>query len=137
VREPRLSEQQFEEGCMPNWQDVCWDYGAADAAIDALNRAAGMIEGISGERARTAVSMLGEWRGVHRERLNELLRQVDREDATLAGDLRRAGQEIARLSQQAREEQARRERERAEWEAEQARESEDDSQQNASSAGGI
>lgn len=117
---------------MPNWQDVCWDYGAADAAISALNRAAGEIERMSGERARVAISVLSEWRGGHREHFNQRLRQVDWEDSALSSALRRAGQEIAYLSQQAREEQARRERERAEWEAAQ----QCDEPQNTSPTGG-
>jgi hypothetical protein len=62
--------------------------------------------------------MLGEWRGEHRESFNERLRQADGEDTALVGDLRRAAQEVSRLSQQAREEQARRERERDEWDRE-------------------
>ncbi|NTW97874.1 MAG: hypothetical protein HGB28_04915 [Oscillochloris sp.] len=104
---------------MPNWQDVCWDHGASDAAIAALGRAASEIDRMAGERARVALAVLGEWRGEHRERFNERLRQADTADASLAGDLRRASQEVARLSQQAREEQSRRERERAAWEEEQ------------------
>jgi hypothetical protein len=73
---------------------------------------------MAGERARAALMLLGEWRGEHRESFNTRLRQADGEDTALADDLRRAAQEVARLSQQARDEQARREREREEWERE-------------------
>lgn len=108
---------------MPNWQDVCWNHGAADAAIGALNRVASELERLAGERVRMAHSLLAEWRGKRRNEFDQRMRQFDHEDATLAQDLRWAAQEVARLSEMAREEQARRERERAEWEAEQERES--------------
>jgi hypothetical protein len=106
----------------PNWQDVRWDHGASDAAIAALRRAASEVDRQAGERARAALTMLGEWRGAHRLTFDERLRRADAEDTALAGDLRRAAQQVARLAQQAREEQSRRERERDEWERECERE---------------
>jgi len=77
---------------------------------------------MTGERARVARTLLGEWRGAHRESFDERLRRAGGDDTALAGDLRRAAQMLARLSQRAREEQARRVRERAEWERERERE---------------
>ncbi|MBX0330383.1 hypothetical protein K2Z83_22235 [Oscillochloris sp. ZM17-4] len=108
----------------PNWQDVIWDHGAADAAVAALGRAASEIDRAAGERARAALTLLGEWRGAHRLSFDDQLRRADGEDQALAGDLRRAAQEVSRLSQQAREEQARRVYDRAEWRRECERERE-------------
>jgi hypothetical protein len=105
----------------PNWEDVRWNYGAADVARGALHRAAAEIERLAGERARAALTGLDEWQGAHRETLNGRLRQADREDVALADDLRRAADSIARASQRARAEQANRERERREWERERDR----------------
>ncbi|MEI7772500.1 MAG: hypothetical protein WCI67_21100, partial [Chloroflexales bacterium] len=102
----------------PNWQDVRWDHGASDAAISALGRAASEVDHLAGERARAALTMLGEWRGEHRQSFDDRLRRADGEDVALADDLRRAAHDLARLGQQARDEQARRERERAEWDRE-------------------
>jgi hypothetical protein len=101
---------------------VIWDHGASSAAIAALGRAASEVDRLAGERARAALMMLGEWRGEHRESFDARLRRADGEDTALADDLRRAAQEVARLSQRARDEQARRERERDEWERERERE---------------
>ncbi|WP_129628980.1 hypothetical protein [Candidatus Oscillochloris fontis] len=104
---------------MGRWDRVRWDAGAAEAAMTALEQAAQQVERLATQRVDAARVMLREWRGPFRQQFDARLRQADAEDAALVADLRRARAELARLTQLAREEQARRDRARARWEAEQ------------------
>jgi uncharacterized protein YukE len=99
----------------PNWNNVRWDWGAADAAAAALRRAADLLNGTASERARVAAEAQAQWRGLHRDRFDSELAQVLRRAQDLADEYREAANRIARASQRAWDEQRHRERERERW----------------------
>jgi hypothetical protein len=99
----------------PNWNDVRWNWAAADAAVAALHSAAGLLDATADERARVAREAQAEWRGLFRDRFDgELTGILDRGHA-LAAECRAAAGRVASASNRAREEQRHRERERARW----------------------
>jgi uncharacterized protein YukE len=108
----------ISRGGMPNWQDVRWNHGAAEAAGGALRRAADEVERAAGERARAAAEAVVLWNGAHRRDFDERLAGLLAAARDLAAELRAAAAAIGHASQLAREEQARREREREQWERE-------------------
>ena len=99
----------------PNWQDVCWDHGAARDAISALRRVADSLDQTAAERARVAQDATEQWRGRYREEFDEHLERMLRRAHDLAREYRDASNNIARADQGAYEEQRRRERERERW----------------------
>jgi uncharacterized protein YukE len=99
----------------PNWQDVRWNYGAADAAASALRRIADMLDETASKRADLAREAQAEWRGQFREVFDQELERLLRRAGELAHECREAANRIAQASQRARDEQAHRERERARW----------------------
>jgi len=99
----------------PNWNNVLWNWGAADAAISALRSAAGVLDGTAGERIGVARDAQVEWRGLHRERFDGELTQVLNRARDLASECRTAADRIASASRRAYEEQRHRERERERW----------------------
>jgi uncharacterized protein YukE len=99
----------------PNWQDVRWNHGAAEAAIAALRRAADRLDQTAADRVRVADEARAEWRGRYREQFDEQLGQTVRRAHELAGEYRDAANRIARADQSAYEEQRRRERDRERW----------------------
>jgi len=106
----------------PNWNDVRWDWGAAEDAVRRLRHAADSLEALTAERERAAAEAQQEWRGRHREEFDEKLREMVRRARELAGQLRQAAERISRASHRAWEEQRHRESERARWWAEKAEE---------------
>ncbi len=103
----------------PNMTDVCWDHGAAAAAIAALNRAADEIEQVGSESAQAVYAASTNWAGYYRIMFDLQRGALDRDGCQLAADCRAAAHAVARADQRAREEQARRVREREEWAREQ------------------
>ena len=99
----------------PNWENVRWNHGAAEAAIAALRRAADMLDHTATDRARVADEAKVEWRGRYREEFDGQLAQMLRRAHELANEYRTAAGQIAGASQRAQEEQNRRERERERW----------------------
>ena len=99
----------------PNWSNVNWDFGAAEAAIGALRRAADLLGQTTSERERVAGEARAEWRGRYRESFDGQFQQMVNRARQLADEYRGAANQIARASQWAREEQHRREEERARW----------------------
>ena len=57
----------------PNWQDVHWDYAAAQGAVSALRRAADLVDQRADERARAALQAIEQWRGRYRNEFDERL----------------------------------------------------------------
>ncbi len=106
----------------PNWNNVRWNWSAADAAIAALRRMADLLDETANERMRVAGEAQAEWRGLHRERFDGELAQILRRARDLASECRAAANRIASASQRAREEQRHRERERERWRREKAEE---------------
>lgn len=99
----------------PNWENVQWDHGAAEAAIAALRRAADLVDQTTGDRERVANEARAEWRGRYREQFDEQFGQMTNQARQLTGEYRNVANQIARASQWAHEEQMRRERERERW----------------------
>ena len=99
----------------PNWENVVWDWGAANEAIAALNRAAGRLEESVGERQRIAGEAQYEWRGHYREEFDIDLADLVRRAQSLAAEFRSTAGRIASASEAARSEQNYRERERERW----------------------
>ena len=99
----------------PNWNNVRWDWGAADAAAAALRHAAGLLDGTAQERSGVPRDAQAEWRGLHRERFDGELTQILKRARDLAVECRAAADHIASASRRAHEEQRHRERERDRW----------------------
>ena len=106
----------------PNWQDVHWNYAAADRAADELDRAADELESTSKARQQTADNAAAEWRGTYRRWFDRQTTEALRAAWWQAGEFREAAARIRRATQWARDEQARRERERERWRREKAEE---------------
>lgn len=111
---------------MPNWEPnrarVEWDYGAAEAAIAALRRAADELDLTTNKRERVAGEARAEWRGRYRESFDGQFQQMVSRARQLAAEYRDTANQIGRASQRAWEEQRRREAAIARWEAEKAAE---------------
>lgn len=99
----------------PNWQDVVWDWGAANQAINALRRAADMLDESAATRRQLAGQAQEEWRGKYRDQFDVRLAKMMQTANGLAAEYRAAAGRIARASEDARNEQNRRERDRERW----------------------
>jgi hypothetical protein len=104
----------------PDWEDVRWNYVAADRAAAELDRAAGELESTSDARRQVADTSAAEWRGAYRRRFDQQLTETLRAAWWQAGEFRDAAARIRRATQWARDEQLRRERERERWRREKA-----------------
>ena len=102
----------------PNWQDVRWNWGAADQAASELRRVADSIERASGDRTRAAAQATEQWRGQHRLRFDSYLQDALARARAITEEYRDAAGRIDAASHRARDEQSRRERDRARWRAE-------------------
>lgn len=104
---------------MPNWQpiwdDVKWDWGAANNAIQALRRSADLMENTARQRMGVAGQAKTEWRGRFRLEFDDKLRHMDHRAYVIASELRALAGRIASASEAARAEQSRREHDRARW----------------------
>ena len=99
----------------PNWENVVWNWGAANDAVAALNRAAGTLENSTVERGNFASSAQREWRGRFREEFDVDLDRLEGRGMSLAAEYRALANRIAAASAAARAEQSRRERDRERW----------------------
>ncbi|HYF63725.1 MAG TPA: hypothetical protein VD886_12975 [Herpetosiphonaceae bacterium] len=99
----------------PNWTDVRWDHAAANAAVTALNQAAGAIESGNTERITQARAAVEQWSGPHRDTFDDYLKKVLKEGGDLAAAYRKAATDIANASRNATEEQNKRVRDRERW----------------------
>jgi hypothetical protein len=106
----------------PNWEDVRWNWAAADAAAAELDRNADQLESNAGVWQQAAAAAALEWRGTFRSRFDSEGTDILRDAWYQAAEFRAEAASIRRASQMAREEQARRERDRARWRAEKAAE---------------
>jgi len=97
----------------PNWNDVRWNWAAADAA--ALRGAANLLDGTADERVRVAGEAQAQWRGLYRDRFDNELAQIVSRGHTLASECRAAADRVASANQRAADEQRHRERERERW----------------------
>jgi uncharacterized protein YukE len=99
----------------PNWENVVWNWGAANEAVAALNRAAGALENSVHERSGFAASAQQEWRGFYRSEFDQELNRLKQNAQNLASEYRNLAHRIAAASEAARAEQSRRERDRERW----------------------
>ena len=99
----------------PNWNDVRWNWGAADEAIAALRRMADRLDQSAHERTRVADPAQRQWRGRYRNDFDHYLERLLQEARSRAGECRDAAGQVARASQAAAEEQHRREADRRRW----------------------
>jgi hypothetical protein len=102
----------------PNWDNVRWDWGAADNARAALCRAADRLDETNGQRVRRAAEAQAEWRGRYRDKFDGDLAGMVARSNGLAAQFRDAAGRIAQASQRAWEERRHRENERARWQRE-------------------
>ncbi len=110
----------------PNWSDVRWDWGAADAAVRALRRAADSLDTLTDARIREARDAQAEWRGRFRLQFDGDLESLVRDARNLAAQYRHKADQLHGLGQRAREEQHHREDERRRWWDERRREEEEE-----------
>ena len=99
----------------PNWENVRWDWGAADEASGALRRAADKLDASVAERTSVAREAQAEWRGGYRDKFDVDLDHMVRRARDLANQYRQAAGRIASASRRAYEEQRHREHERERW----------------------
>ncbi|MBC8446217.1 MAG: hypothetical protein H8D78_00565 [Chloroflexi bacterium] len=99
----------------PNWNNVVWDWGAADWAIHALRHAAERLGTTAHDRRHAAEPAQRQWRGCYREQFDQQLAGMVCEERRLADECRDAAGRVARASQMARDEQNRREADRRRW----------------------
>lgn len=99
----------------PNWNNVRWDWGAANAASAALRRSADKLDTFAHERSRVAGDAQREWRGRYRQEFDQQLQAMLNRSANLAAEMRHAAGRIDQASSRAWEEQRHRERERERW----------------------
>jgi len=109
----------------PNWNDVRWNWVAAEEAAAELERVASLLEHQTAYRQRVAAEATAEWRGFHRRRFDGELAELVRDAHAIAYEYRRMAAAIRRASAAARAEQARREAERRRWWEEKRREEEE------------
>lgn len=106
----------------PNWQDVRWNWAAADRAASELDRAADEIDRTSSARANSSERATAYWRGAFRSRFDAQLSDTLGSAWMLASSYRDAAARIRRASARERDEQNRRERDRTRWYQEKAAE---------------
>jgi len=102
----------------PNWNDVQWDWGAAEEAIRALRSSADLLDSTSRERARLAEEAQAQWRGRYRKEFDSEFERIQRRSRDLAAQIRDSADRIASASHRAWEEQRHREAERQRWQRE-------------------
>jgi uncharacterized protein YukE len=102
----------------PNWNNVTWDYGAANDAVRELRRAADLLDETRDQRRRAADKARQEWRGRYRDEFDRDLDEMLRRASELAEQMRNKARQIEDASNRARDQQRFRESERARWEAE-------------------
>lgn len=106
----------------PNWDNVIFDYAAAEDAALECDSCARFIEDRHAVLDPAIEEARREWRGAHRERFDEDLLMLDREADLLAADLRLTAARIRASAEAARLEQRSRELAREQWNAEKQRE---------------
>ena len=91
----------------PNWEDVRWNYAAADRAAAELDHAAGELEPTSDARRQVADASAAEWRGTYRRRFDQQLTETLRAAWWQAGEFatlprvsaaRRSGRATSKLA---------------------------------------
>jgi len=129
----------------PNWNNVIWNYGAANDAANELRRSADMLEDTAGRRKRAADVARQEWRGRYRDEFDRDLASMLDRAYRLAQQMREKARQIDQASQRAEAEQTRRVRDRDRWEAErreekrredEARRRQEEERRRAASGGG-
>jgi len=106
----------------PNWQDVRWDWAAADRAATELTRAADDLDRTSSARNQAADRATADWFGAYRAQFDGQLSATLGMGWHLAGLLREAAVRVRQASFRASEEQLSRVRARQRWHDEKAAE---------------
>lgn len=96
------------------WSDVSFDGAAANAALDALDRAATQLDQASMERAVQAKHAQEDWLGATRAQFDQTLEPALRQAGELVEALRRAAGTIRQAVTEAATEQERRKKLRSE-----------------------
>jgi len=106
----------------PNWQDVRWNWAAADYAAAQCDQRAENVDSCATVRRGVGDTASSDWRGSFHLRFEMQMLDSSRNSWSLAATLHDAAARIRRLSQMARDEQTHRERERERWRREKAEE---------------
>ena len=106
----------------PNWTDVHFDFGRADAAVTALRATADLLDRQTDQRVRLAAVAQQQWQGRARTTFDGELARLVRVAADLVAALRAAARTIEAAAADARLEQARRVDDRQRWRQEAAKE---------------
>ncbi|MEM8534906.1 MAG: hypothetical protein AAGF95_28965 [Chloroflexota bacterium] len=104
---------------MPNWNDVHWNWAAAEEAANALIRIANELGELRQRRGDKATLVFEESAGPYRDTFSEGFDTKEQVSRGVTFDCYRLANRINSLSEQAREEQSRREHERDRWRQEQ------------------
>ena len=104
---------------MPNWNDVSWNWAAAEEAASTLIRIANDLADLRQRRGEKATLVLEEAAGPYRDSFSESFDLKLLTSLRLSSDCRTLANRLRNLSDQAREEQNRRERARERWRQEQ------------------
>jgi len=99
----------------PNWSNVRWDWGASDAAAQALRQAADQLDQSTAERQRLASQAQIDWQGRYRDEFDDELARIISRARGLAAELRQAADRIQSAANRAHDEQRHRESERRRW----------------------
>jgi hypothetical protein len=99
----------------PNWNNVRWDWGASDAAAQALRQTADRLDQGTGDRQQLASQAQIDWRGRYRNEFDDELARLVSRARGLAAELRQAADRIQYAANRAYDEQRHRESERRRW----------------------
>lgn len=99
----------------PNWNDVQWDFNAANNAIKHLEKTAAELQYLALRRTTAAESATLFWYGGYRRQFDTYLNEMLLRSNALIGKLKNSAEQIRQANAAAEAEQKQREYERSLW----------------------